>query len=144
MQNGRSDGKLASVNGTMRMRTAKQLIGTFDTTCPVRVSDVDAQLAIKVPVERRRQISEPLFSDGVNNRTQKEAAGDQTGADLRLADDSVEIERCETFNDDDEMKICQFTRTDPLRMALKNPGLLGHARPIRIFKPPATPCSQYG
>ena len=126
------------------MRTARQFIEGFDTSCPVRASDVDAQLTMKVPVGRRRQISEPLFSDGVSNRTQKEDAGDQTGANLRLADDTVEIERCETFNDDDEMKICQFTRTDPLRMALKNPGLLGHARPIRIFKPPATPCSQYG
>jgi len=93
-----------------RMRTAKQFIESFGTSCPVKVPDVDAQLAMKVPVERRRQISEPLFSDGVNNRTQKEAAGDQTGADLRLADDSVEIERCETFNDDDEMKTRQFPR----------------------------------
>jgi len=89
------------------------MIESFETSCPVKVSEVDAQLAMKVPVERRRQISEALFSDGVNNRTQKEAGGDQTGANLRLADDTVEIERFETFNDDDEMKICQFTRTDP-------------------------------
>ena len=52
MQNGRSDGKLASVNGTTRMRTAKELIGAFDT---------------------------------IGNRTQTEAGGDQTGANLRLA-----------------------------------------------------------
>ena len=97
----------------MRMRTAKQLIGTFDTTCPVRVSEVDPQLTMKVPVEHCRPISEPLFSDGVNNRTETDAGGDETGANLRLADDTVEIERSKTINDDDEMKICQFTRTDP-------------------------------
>jgi hypothetical protein len=79
------------------MRTAKQLIEAFDTTCPVRVSDVDAQLTTKVPVERCRQISEPLFSHGVNNRAETDAGGDQTGANLRPADDTVEIERCETF-----------------------------------------------
>jgi hypothetical protein len=76
----------------------------------VRVSDVDAQLTTKVPVERCRQIAEPLFSHGADNRTETDAGGDQTGANLRLADDTVEIERCETFNDDDEMKTRQFPR----------------------------------
>jgi RHS repeat-associated protein len=52
LQNGRSDGKFASVNGTTRMRTAKQLIESFDT---------------------------------IGKRTQTEAGGDQTGANLRLA-----------------------------------------------------------
>jgi hypothetical protein len=94
-----------------RMRTAKQFIESFGTSCPVKVPDVDAQLAMKVPVERRRQISEPLFSHGVNNRTETDAGGDQTRANLRMADDTVEIEGCETFHDDDEMKTCQFTRT---------------------------------
>ena len=32
LQNGRSDGTLASVNDTTRMRTAKELIESFDTT----------------------------------------------------------------------------------------------------------------
>lgn len=93
-----------------RMKTAKQLIESFDSICAVRVSGVYPQLTTSVPVARCRQIAEPLCSHGANDRMQAGAGHDPTGANLRLVHDTTvsrRSSRCDEgsincWNDDDE------------------------------------------
>jgi RHS repeat-associated protein len=55
----------------------------FDTTCPVRESNLGPSTAMNARLERSRQTASCSFSHGVNNRTATQVGGDQNGANLR-------------------------------------------------------------
>jgi len=79
MAGGTASSRQSQRNGTTRMRTAKQLIESFDT---------------------------------ISNRTQAQSGSELAGAKLRVAYYAFAIKRCETLHDDDQMKTCQFPKTD--------------------------------